>query len=227
MTDLHRPIETRELLGISESTLRRWSADFKPWLSPRAQDAITESNGVQQRMYTDDDLAFLFRVKHALADGQSSKDIARRLDAGEELPEPPPPRRAASEPLTGAFFGPWRPSDDPDDESGVVADRNNMALLAMAQNSTFQLLEEMRRALADQEAQQQRRHLEAMAKQQELIDTTRAQTAAQLEVATALRRQAEAQTETQARVDEAPTVPIPESEPSLMERLRRWARGSG
>lgn len=221
MTDLYRPKEARDRLDVSESTLRRWCADFAEWLSPGARQAITETGGVAQRMFTESDLEFLARVKHALADRQSSDDVRRRLDAGETLP-PPPPRRAAPEPPVSGFVGPPRPHDGVHDEVDVV-ERHN-AVAPLANHPLYLMLEDLAAALEAQETRQAERHREALAQQQQLIDATREQTMAQRELAAALLRQADA---AELAAAAPPAVPIPESAVSPMERVRRWFRGSG
>lgn len=64
------PKQASESLQVSTSTVRRWSSDFEPFLSPR--------KGVK-RMYSTDDLAILARIKDYYAQGMNTAQIAQAL----------------------------------------------------------------------------------------------------------------------------------------------------
>ncbi len=59
---MHRPKQVCEQLGVSSTTLRRWSDQFQSHLSPSAGRSVTGNGGAAQRRYTDQEVA-LARVK--------------------------------------------------------------------------------------------------------------------------------------------------------------------
>ncbi len=62
-------------LGISSSTLRRWSKDFGPFLSP---SGALSGDGANRR-FSDEDVLVLHRVKEQLASGSSTDEVAEQL----------------------------------------------------------------------------------------------------------------------------------------------------
>lgn len=73
-----RPADVAARLGISVSTLRRWSQRFAPFLSPTANPSEEES---KHRRYTDEDLATLLTIKGLLSEGYAYEQVRRRLRA--------------------------------------------------------------------------------------------------------------------------------------------------
>lgn len=64
------PKQTADALQVSTSTLRRWSSEFTPFLSPR--------KGVK-RLYTTDDLAMLRKVKDLFNEGLNTSQVSDAL----------------------------------------------------------------------------------------------------------------------------------------------------
>jgi len=87
MADLLRPAEVANRLNVSSSTLRAWSQEFGPWLSPSAQGRMLDTGGHGQRRYIVDDVETLAAVKAMLESGASFDEIKRRLQ--EEPPAAP------------------------------------------------------------------------------------------------------------------------------------------
>ncbi|HEY65025.1 MAG TPA: MerR family transcriptional regulator [Caldilineae bacterium] len=79
---LHRPAEVAARLGVSTSTLRRWSQRFAEYLSPDAGEPAGsgDTDGAHRR-YTDEDLATLLTIKGLLAEGFTYQQVERRLAA--------------------------------------------------------------------------------------------------------------------------------------------------
>lgn len=79
-TDLRRAGEVAAQLGVSPSTLRRWSKAFAEYLSDSAglPDSSSTAESVHRR-YTAEDVALLTRVKELLAEGLTYKEVAKRL----------------------------------------------------------------------------------------------------------------------------------------------------
>ena len=75
-----RPSEVAARLGVSVSTLRRWSQQFAPFLSSTANPASDEDES-KHRRYTDEDLATLITVKGLLTEGYAYEQVRRRLRA--------------------------------------------------------------------------------------------------------------------------------------------------
>jgi len=81
-TRLRLPSQVAARLDISGSTLRRWSREFAPFLSPTAGSPDLSSNGgMSHRRYTDEDLETLIIIKGLLAEGYSYRQVAKRLEA--------------------------------------------------------------------------------------------------------------------------------------------------
>lgn len=93
-----RPKDVAGLLGISAPTLRVWSTQFAPVLSPAARPAKTESGGAAQRRYTEQDLACFRRAKQLLDSGSTFEQALEALQA--RAPAEPP--ADAPEPLASA-----------------------------------------------------------------------------------------------------------------------------
>ncbi len=64
-------------LGVSSSTLRRWTKDFGPFLSPSGAVAGDGAN----RRFSDDDMVVLRRVKEQLAGGASTDEVVDQLQS--------------------------------------------------------------------------------------------------------------------------------------------------
>jgi DNA-binding transcriptional MerR regulator len=88
------PHEVAAQLGISPSTLRRWSNEFADSLSDAAgRPEIAPTGGMAHRRYTDQDLETLMTTKGLLAEGLTYIQVGRRLEllrmrsapAGEDL----------------------------------------------------------------------------------------------------------------------------------------------
>jgi DNA-binding transcriptional MerR regulator len=78
MSDMARyrqPQEVATRLGVSPSTLRRWSEEFAEFLSPEANSA----EGKQHRRYSDEDLATFITVKGLMAEGLTYDQVRQRL----------------------------------------------------------------------------------------------------------------------------------------------------
>ena len=75
-----RPSEVAARLGVSVSTLRRWSRRFAPFLSSAANPSSAEEEP-RHRRYTDEDLATLITIKGLLAEGYTYEQVRRRLQA--------------------------------------------------------------------------------------------------------------------------------------------------
>ena len=77
-----RSAEVAARLGVSTSTLRRWTQRFSEFLSPEAVEPSRsgDADGDQGR-YTDEDLATLLTIKGLLAEGFTYQQVERRLAA--------------------------------------------------------------------------------------------------------------------------------------------------
>jgi len=79
-THQHTPHETAQRLGVSASTLRRWSVQFAEYLSaPAGDSARSVAGGHPHRRYTDDDIAVLLVVKGLVAEGKSYDQTRQHL----------------------------------------------------------------------------------------------------------------------------------------------------
>jgi DNA-binding transcriptional MerR regulator len=75
------PSEVASQLGVSPSTLRRWSNEFADFLSDAAGRPESEAGKTAHRRYLDEDLETLMAVKGLLAEGQTYIQVGRRLEA--------------------------------------------------------------------------------------------------------------------------------------------------
>lgn len=80
-----RPSEVAERLGVSPSTLRRWSQQFEPFLSEAASASDDDSS--KHRRYLEDDLDTLITIKDLLAEGCSYDQVRGQLLAERPGPE--------------------------------------------------------------------------------------------------------------------------------------------
>ncbi len=75
------PNEVAAQLGISPSTLRRWSNEFADYLSDAAgRPEVAPTGGMAHRRYTDQDLETLMTTKGLLAEGLTYIQVGRRLE---------------------------------------------------------------------------------------------------------------------------------------------------
>ncbi|MEW5717932.1 MAG: MerR family transcriptional regulator [Chloroflexota bacterium] len=77
--------QTATELNVSVNTLKRWTKDFAPFLSPSGPVSGDGSN----RRFADEDLGVLRRVKDQLAGGASTEEVIEQLHAegrGETTP---------------------------------------------------------------------------------------------------------------------------------------------
>jgi DNA-binding transcriptional MerR regulator len=81
-TATRRPSAVASRLGISVSTLRRWSQQFSPFLSTMAQQS--DEDGGRHRRYADEDLATLISIKTLLSEGFTYDQVRARLQALED-----------------------------------------------------------------------------------------------------------------------------------------------
>jgi DNA-binding transcriptional MerR regulator len=81
-SELRRPLDVMNELGISATTLRRWSKEFARFLSPTAAEPTAET-GTQQlvRRYTEQDVKILARIKALLSQGYTYEHVEQQLDA--------------------------------------------------------------------------------------------------------------------------------------------------
>ena len=80
--NFHQPAEVAARLGVSTSTLRRWSQRFSEFLSPDAREPANsvDADGTHWH-YTDEDLTTLLMIKGLLAEGFTYQQVERRLTA--------------------------------------------------------------------------------------------------------------------------------------------------
>jgi len=71
------PNQAAVTLKVSTSTLRRWSSDFEPFLSPR--------KGVK-RLYTIEDIATLKRIQGLYKQGMNTAQVQAALPWWKALP---------------------------------------------------------------------------------------------------------------------------------------------
>lgn len=74
-----RPREIIQELGISPATLRLWSINFAPVLSPSAQRSISPNGTSTQRRYTPQDLAYFKRAQELLKTSHTYEEVLTRL----------------------------------------------------------------------------------------------------------------------------------------------------
>ena len=78
MTDALKTVQQAATdLGISPNTLKRWTKDFAPFLSPSGP----MTNDGASRRFTAEDLVVLGRVKERLASGLSTEEVVEQLHA--------------------------------------------------------------------------------------------------------------------------------------------------
>jgi len=104
MTNLLKPTQLADLLGVSEPTIRRWCLRFPEFLSPQA----TPTHGSRRRL-TEEDVLVLRRVKALVDTGLSLDAIEIRLrqEPAEPLPDLPELPTVASQ-----TRDPWTALDD-------------------------------------------------------------------------------------------------------------------
>lgn len=74
-----RPREIIQALGISAATLRLWSINFAPVLSPSAQRSVSPNGTSTQRRYTPQDLAYFKRAQQLLKTSHTYEEVLTRL----------------------------------------------------------------------------------------------------------------------------------------------------
>ncbi len=82
-----RPKDIIEELGISAPSLRLWSKRFSELLSPGAQSSQTQTGGMAQRRYNQDDLELFKRAKRFLDAGKTYEETLAALTYQEPVPE--------------------------------------------------------------------------------------------------------------------------------------------
>jgi DNA-binding transcriptional MerR regulator len=75
------PSEVASQLGISPSTLRRWSNEFSDFLSDAAGRPESYTGKSAHRRYLDEDLETLMTIKGLLGEGQTYIQVGRRPEA--------------------------------------------------------------------------------------------------------------------------------------------------
>ncbi|NOZ71743.1 MAG: MerR family transcriptional regulator [Chloroflexi bacterium] len=114
-TQIYRPSEVADLLGISASTLRRWSQQYSKFLSVAAgKHDSDEWAGGKHRRYSRADVQLLAQIQTFLKNGLTHAEVQNRLSAGHDspedveeeqstlIPEPEPAQSMALSPLSGA-----------------------------------------------------------------------------------------------------------------------------
>jgi DNA-binding transcriptional MerR regulator len=75
-----RPAKVARELGVSPSTLRRWSQQFGDFLSPEAGNPSLQSTGrIAHRRYDSTDVETLERVRSLMQEGLTAEEIRTRL----------------------------------------------------------------------------------------------------------------------------------------------------
>jgi len=74
--------DLQSLLGVSDTTVRKWTQEFSDYLSDSAK-AI----GSRQRSFTEDDVVIMQTIASLSNDGHSYAEIRLRLEAGERIDE--------------------------------------------------------------------------------------------------------------------------------------------
>ena len=83
---MYRPIDVRDRLGMSATTLLRWTRAFPDYLSPSASATRTADGGAGHRHFTDDDLTFLTALQRTLRRrGMTLERVRGQLERGELL----------------------------------------------------------------------------------------------------------------------------------------------
>lgn len=87
------PKDAAERLGIAKPTLRKWAAEFGPWLSAEAGQPEVGHD----RRYSESDIALLQRIKSLLAERYSYEQIREQLgDAQKRAEDVSAPERSAT-----------------------------------------------------------------------------------------------------------------------------------
>ena len=80
---MYRPIDVRDRLGVSATTLLRWTRAFPDYLSPSASATRTADGGAGHRHFTDDDLTFLTALQRTLRRrGMTLERVRGQLERG-------------------------------------------------------------------------------------------------------------------------------------------------
>lgn len=108
---LRSPHVVAKELDISPATLRRWSDEFKDFLS---EDA-TAASGRSHRRYKESDLATLFVVKELMNDGKTYEQVRDKLESY------PTVTVASEDHLPGDVDASLFDEDDDDDDAALVA----------------------------------------------------------------------------------------------------------
>ena len=109
-----RPAEVAAELGISLTTLRRWTRQFARFLSsPQADPSAPDDGQNAQRRYTGDDLETLLSIKGLLAEGFNYQQVEKRLEALRLGPKPEGDAYSASRDLALVTTGDERPALSP------------------------------------------------------------------------------------------------------------------
>ncbi|MEZ4769892.1 MAG: helix-turn-helix domain-containing protein [Caldilineales bacterium] len=100
-SNLYRPAEVAQLLGISAATLRRWSNRFADFL------VLNEggSEGGSHRRYTSEDVAVLQRVQELLDQGLTYEQVTDQLVQEQMAVEPEEPEASIIDAADDSFAG--------------------------------------------------------------------------------------------------------------------------
>lgn len=83
-TQIYRPAEVAELLDISTSTLRRWSQQYRRFLSVAAgKQGHTQELASKHRRYSRADVQLLAQVQTLVQNGLSHAEVQQRLSIGQ------------------------------------------------------------------------------------------------------------------------------------------------
>jgi len=142
-----KPGEVAARLGVSASTLRRWSTAFAPHLSAQAgESTAADSGGHAHRRYTEADVAVLRSVKAALARGQSYEQAAADIEtAAPHKPAETPTGSSALAPFSApavTFLSETLHSVADGQQLLLNSQQANRDLLNLALQDNFNLKEE-------------------------------------------------------------------------------------
>lgn len=80
---MYTPKQASQMIGVPGSTIRRYSVDFKEFLSDAAQPARGK------RWYTDSDVLVLKKIRYLTSQRKSPDEIRRLLPVMDNIPDQP------------------------------------------------------------------------------------------------------------------------------------------